>query len=151
MCLWCWGCSDALLITDYSTFGYVASGLSGIEPYMLNVAIRGPDPSYDWRKNKRPTCVAAFSEPCLVADVYRKVWCIFFAPSSNGVQSLRAVEKRQGFSVSFNDSLMSLMRLCSPSSMVVQCRDEKKEIAAWDDPLLTICPGVNRFLMVRKP
>lgn len=54
--------SDELLTTDFSTFGYVAAGLSGLPPFSMNIV------SYlgkDWQSNGRPECQRITTEPCM--------------------------------------------------------------------------------------
>lgn len=54
-------CSDNLLTTDYSTFGYVAAGLSGTRPHSMNIVVYLEG---DYRNNSRPVCQTISSEPC---------------------------------------------------------------------------------------
>lgn len=68
--VWLLSFSDILFTSSHSTFGYLTVGLSGLRPYVLNIA----EPSYgftntdserSWRTNGRPACVKAPSlEPC---------------------------------------------------------------------------------------
>lgn len=54
-------CSHDLHITDFSTFGSVAAGLSGRIPYTMNIV------KYfwgTWQENGRPVCDIASPEPC---------------------------------------------------------------------------------------
>ncbi|CAI7777098.1 unnamed protein product [Closterium sp. NIES-54] len=56
--------SDTLLITDTSTFGYIAAGLAGVRPYSLNIVARYHS---DWRKNNRTSCSRTSPEPCYLS------------------------------------------------------------------------------------
>lgn len=67
-------CSHDLLVSDASSFGYVAAGLGGIRPHSMNICFR-PKIGLDWYTNKRPVCsLAASSEPCYLAPP-RSVQC----------------------------------------------------------------------------
>ncbi|CAI5965385.1 unnamed protein product [Closterium sp. NIES-64] len=61
---------DVLLVTDTSTFGYVAAGVAGVTPYTMNVAKWKHS---DWRSNGRLACMLGSSEPCYVHKVEEQV------------------------------------------------------------------------------
>ncbi|CAI5965579.1 unnamed protein product [Closterium sp. NIES-64] len=63
---------DVLLVTDTSTFGYVAAGVAGVTPYTMNVAKWKHS---DWRSNGRLACMLGSSEPCYVHKVEEQVLC----------------------------------------------------------------------------
>eukprot|EP00271_Cylindrocystis_brebissonii_P005266 TRINITY_DN17220_c0_g2_i2.p1 TRINITY_DN17220_c0_g2~~TRINITY_DN17220_c0_g2_i2.p1 ORF type:complete len:686 (+),score=117.64 TRINITY_DN17220_c0_g2_i2:338-2395(+) len=64
--IWLLAMSDTLLISFMSTFGYVASGLSGRPTFFLNIINRvSSDGKYNWKTNGRPVCEAVqTSEAC---------------------------------------------------------------------------------------
>ncbi|GJP32045.1 hypothetical protein CLOM_g16589 [Closterium sp. NIES-68] len=70
--MWLLAFCDVLLVTDTSTFGYVAAGLAGVTPFTMNVA---KWKHTDWRSNARPACMLGSSEPCYVHQVEESVQC----------------------------------------------------------------------------
>ncbi|CAI5502873.1 unnamed protein product [Closterium sp. Naga37s-1] len=66
----CGAASDVLLVTDTSTFGYVAAGVAGVTPYTMNVAKWKHS---DWRSNGRLACMLGSSEPCYVHQVEERI------------------------------------------------------------------------------
>ncbi|CAI5929411.1 unnamed protein product [Closterium sp. NIES-65] len=62
--MWLLSMCDTLLITDTSTFGYIAAGLAGVRPYSLNIVARYHS---DWRKNNRTSCSRTSPEPCYLS------------------------------------------------------------------------------------
>lgn len=65
--VWVLSFSDALLTSDYSTFGYLAAGLAGVRPFTMNVASRkGFGSWWEGAAAARPACQLAPSpEPCM--------------------------------------------------------------------------------------
>eukprot|EP00475_Leptophrys_vorax_P027357 TRINITY_DN39025_c0_g1_i1.p1 TRINITY_DN39025_c0_g1~~TRINITY_DN39025_c0_g1_i1.p1 ORF type:complete len:267 (+),score=1.56 TRINITY_DN39025_c0_g1_i1:115-801(+) len=63
--MWLLSYSDQLLVSDMSSFGYIASGLSGIKPYSMNIGFRLAE-GLNWYVNRRPVCALASSEPCFL-------------------------------------------------------------------------------------
>ncbi|CAI5952485.1 unnamed protein product [Closterium sp. NIES-65] len=70
--MWLLAFCDVLLVTDTSTFGYVAAGVAGVTPYTMNVAKWKHS---DWRSNGRLACMLGSSEPCYVHPVQERVLC----------------------------------------------------------------------------
>ncbi|CAI5464695.1 unnamed protein product [Closterium sp. Yama58-4] len=70
--MWLLAFCDVLLVTDTSTFGYVAAGVAGVTPYTMNVA---KWKHTDWRSNGRLACMLGSSEPCYVHKVEESVLC----------------------------------------------------------------------------
>ncbi|CAI7843687.1 unnamed protein product [Closterium sp. NIES-54] len=70
--MWLLAFCDVLLVTDTSTFGYVAAGVAGLTPYTMNVAKWKHS---DWRSNGRLACMLGSSEPCYVHKVEEQVLC----------------------------------------------------------------------------
>ncbi|GJP66600.1 hypothetical protein CLOP_g23515 [Closterium sp. NIES-67] len=64
--MWLLSFSDELLVSDMSSFGYIASGLSGINPYSLNIGFRTAE-NLNWYTNRRPVCARSSSEPCFLS------------------------------------------------------------------------------------
>ena len=63
--IWLLSFSDVLLASDVSTFGYVAAGLSGKRPYLMNNKIDSYDDMSSYYNNGRPLCVQLnTTEPC---------------------------------------------------------------------------------------
>ncbi|CAI5512482.1 unnamed protein product [Closterium sp. Naga37s-1] len=63
--MWLLSFSDQLLVSDMSSFGYIASGLSGLNPYSLNIGFRTAE-NLNWYINRRPVCARSSSEPCFL-------------------------------------------------------------------------------------
>ncbi|GJP41878.1 hypothetical protein CLOM_g1501, partial [Closterium sp. NIES-68] len=61
--MWLLSFSDRILISDFSSFGWVALGLAGIDGYSMAVAVLHAF-EIDWRKENRPVCVSISPEPC---------------------------------------------------------------------------------------
>ncbi|CAI5482832.1 unnamed protein product [Closterium sp. Yama58-4] len=70
--MWLLAFCDVLLVTDTSTFGYVAAGVAGVTPYTMNVAKWKHS---DWRSNGRLACMLGSSEPCYVHPVQERLLC----------------------------------------------------------------------------
>ncbi|CAI7913351.1 unnamed protein product [Closterium sp. NIES-54] len=70
--MWLLAFCDVLLVTDTSTFGYVAAGVAGVTPYTMNVAKWKHS---DWRSNGRLACMLGSSEPCYVHQVQERILC----------------------------------------------------------------------------
>ncbi|CAI7777096.1 unnamed protein product [Closterium sp. NIES-54] len=97
---------DTLLITDTSTFGYIAAGLAGVRPYSLNIVTRYHS---NWRKKNQASCSRTSPEPCYLSIFdakSRHIQC----PSSPPVTTLA---DRLTFSPSH-----SFCRLLSPFPML---------------------------------
>ncbi|CAI5929315.1 unnamed protein product [Closterium sp. NIES-65] len=62
--MWLLSMCDLLLVSDSSTFGYMAAGLAGVSPYSLNIVRRM---GADWDVNGRPECEVTTPEPCYLS------------------------------------------------------------------------------------
>ncbi|GJP45284.1 hypothetical protein CLOM_g4689 [Closterium sp. NIES-68] len=62
--MWLLSMCDLLLVSDSSTFGYMAAGLAGVSPFSLNVVRRM---NSDWDGNGRPECEITTPEPCYLS------------------------------------------------------------------------------------
>ncbi|CAI7927748.1 unnamed protein product [Closterium sp. NIES-54] len=61
---WLLSMCDTLLITDTSTFGYIAAGLAGVRPYSLNIVARY---HRNWSKKNQASCSRTSPEPCYLS------------------------------------------------------------------------------------
>ncbi|CAI7926514.1 unnamed protein product, partial [Closterium sp. NIES-53] len=67
--MWLLSMCDLLLVSDSSTFGYMAAGLAGVSPFSLNIV---PRMKSDWLHNGRPACVVTTPEPCYLTMLDNK-------------------------------------------------------------------------------
>ncbi|CAI5472766.1 unnamed protein product [Closterium sp. Yama58-4] len=67
--MWLLSMSDLLLVSDSSTFGYMAAGLAGVSPFSLNIV---PRMNSDWLHNGRPACVVTTPEACYLTMLDNK-------------------------------------------------------------------------------
>ncbi|CAI5929371.1 unnamed protein product, partial [Closterium sp. NIES-65] len=67
--MWLLSMCDLLLVSDSSTFGYMAAGLAGVSPFSLNIV---PRMKSDWLHNGRPACVATTPEACYLTMLDNK-------------------------------------------------------------------------------
>ena len=74
--MWLLSFSDDLLTSDTSTFGYLAAGLGGLRPYLMNNRNKaGADDNY--KTNGRPVCVLNRGiEPCYHFPAKRTTNCL---------------------------------------------------------------------------
>ncbi|CAI5477416.1 unnamed protein product [Closterium sp. Yama58-4] len=67
--MWLLSMCDLLLVSDSSTFGYMAAGLAGVSPFSLNIV---PRMKSDWLHNGRPACVVTTPEACYLTMLDNK-------------------------------------------------------------------------------
>ncbi|CAI5472773.1 unnamed protein product [Closterium sp. Yama58-4] len=97
--MWLLSMCDTLLITDTSTFGYIAAGLAGVRPFSLNIVARYHS---DWRKNNRTSCSRTSPEPCYLSifDVKsRHIQCPNVSPVTTPAAVSSLVESCPNFSM----------------------------------------------------
>ncbi|CAI5526083.1 unnamed protein product [Closterium sp. Naga37s-1] len=80
--MWLLSMCDLLLVSDSSTFGYMAAGLAGVSPFSLNIVRRM---GADWDVNGRPECEVTTPEPCYLSMLepqQRQIQCPGEPPKS---------------------------------------------------------------------
>ncbi|GJP45266.1 hypothetical protein CLOM_g4675 [Closterium sp. NIES-68] len=80
--MWLLSMCDLLLVSDSSTFGYMAAGLAGVSPFSLNIV---PRMNSNWLRNGRPACSITTPEPCyltLLDNKQQHVQCPGSVPTS---------------------------------------------------------------------
>ncbi|CAI5472754.1 unnamed protein product [Closterium sp. Yama58-4] len=80
--MWLLSMCDLLMVSDSSTFGYMAAGLAGVSPFSLNIVRRM---GADWDVNGRPECEVTTPEPCYLSMLeahQRQIQCPGEPPKS---------------------------------------------------------------------
>ncbi|CAI5532695.1 unnamed protein product, partial [Closterium sp. Naga37s-1] len=98
--MWLLSMCDLLLVSDSSTFGYMAAGLAGVSPFSLNIVRRM---GADWDVNGRPACEVTTPEPCYLS---------MLEPQQRQIQKVLSLPASQAFPTSCH-SLLDNVHHCT--------------------------------------